>query len=468
MGGFRFVVGVCLLSLATQLAAQTVRVKDVRIAHTADRTRIVLDLDSASSHQLFTLDGPNRVVVDLRDSRFRLGDAGLPAGTGAVANLRGANRQDGTARLVLDLSQAVRPESFALQPGGGLGHRVVIDLIPSATFVVTGQGSAPARVAASAPPRTAAPAAAARTAAAPARIVKRAPSGSRDVVIAIDPGHGGKDPGARGPGGLREKQAVLQIGTRLARLISAEPGMKAFMTRDDDRYLQLRERQARAEKAGADLFVSIHADAFTGRRVRGATIYVLSEKGASDEAAQLVAKRENDADLIGGVDIADKDDMLASVLVDLSQNASLEASVEVGDLFIGEMARVGKMRKTTVQKAGFMVLKSPDIPSILVETAFISNPTEESNLKSVQYQQRLAQAMHNGVRAYFYSNPPSGSRIAQLSRDRKFARQYVIRRGDTLSEIAQRYNVSVSRIRTENQINGNRIMIGQVLRIPPA
>jgi N-acetylmuramoyl-L-alanine amidase len=451
-----------LLTLATQLTAQTVRIKNVRIAHTADRTRIVLDLDRGSVHRLFTLANPNRVVIDLQNTDFRLGGANLPAGAGAVARVRGSNRPDGSARLVLDLDQTVRPESFALQPGGGVGHRVVIDLMPTATFVVTGPG--PAAIPAAVPARSSAPAAAA----APV-VVKRAPGrGNRDIVIAIDPGHGGKDPGARGRGGLREKQAVLQIGKRLASLIDAEPGMKAFMTRSDDRFLQLRERQARAEKAGADLFISIHADAFSDRRVGGATVYVLSEKGASDEAAQLVAQRENAADLIGGVDIASKDDMLASVLVDLSQNASLEASVEVGDLLIAEMSRIGKMRKTRVQKAGFMVLKSPDIPSILVETAFISNPREESNLKSVQYQQRLAQAMHNGVRTYFYANPPTGSRIARLSQERRFARQHVIRRGDTLSEIAQRYNVSVSRIRTENKISGNRIMIGQVLRIPPA
>jgi N-acetylmuramoyl-L-alanine amidase len=193
----------------------------------------------------------------------------------------------------------------------------------------------------------------------------------------------------------------------------------------------------------------------------------LSEKGATDEAADLLAKRENDSDLIGGVDITDKDDVLASVLVDLSQNASLDASVQVGDLFISEMSHVGKMRKPVVQKAGFRVLKAPDIPSILVETAFISNKHDESNLKSVQYQQRLAQAMHSGVRAYFYANPPYGTRIAQLSRDNRMARQHVIRRGDTLSGIAERYKISIGRIRNENQLRSNSIKVGQVLRIPP-
>lgn len=436
MPGCRYIVGFCLLALSIPVLAQDVRIENVRIAHSGDRTRIVLDLNRSAEHQLFTLTNPNRVVVDLAGGKFVSGALKLPGGKGLVANLRGANRDDGKARLVLDLDASARPKSFLLAPNGAYGYRVVIDLEPV--------DSAPV-------------------------VVKRAPSqvGTRDIVIAIDPGHGGKDPGARGRGGLREKDAVLQVSKRLARLVNEEPGMRAVLTRNDDRFLKLRARMQRAEAAGADLFISIHADSFSDRRVRGATVYVLSEKGATDEAADLVAKRENASDLIGGVDISDKDDVLASVLVDLSQNASLDASMQVGDLFIAEMSQIGRMRKPVVQKAGFRVLKAPDIPSILVETAFISNAHDESNLKSVQYQQRLAQAMHNGVRAYFYANPPYGTRVAYLSRENRLARQHVIRNGDTLSGIAQRYRVSVARIRSENQLRSNRIMIGQVLRIPP-
>jgi len=424
-----------MLVLAGQLAAQTVHVKNVRIAHADNRTRIVLDIDRASDYKLFTLSNPNRVVIDLAQGSFNMRGR-LPPGTGLVANLRGANRDNGVARLVLDLRDVARPKSFLLEPSGDYGYRIVVDLLP------INSNAAPI-------------------------IVKKVPSGSRDLIIAIDPGHGGKDPGARGRGGLLEKQAVLDIGKRLARLIDAEPGMRAHMTRSDDRFLKLQQRIDSAQKAGADLFVSIHADSFSDRRVRGSTVYVLSEKGATDEAAKLLADRENSADLIGGVDIKDKDDMLASVLVDLSQNASLEASMEVGDLFVGEMSRIGKVRKNRVQQAGFRVLKSPDIPSILVETAFISNAQDESNLKSVQYQQRLARAMHHGIKSYFYANPPQGTRVAQLSRSQRLARQYVIRNGDTLSGIAQRYNVSVARIRSANSLNTNSIRIGQVLRIPP-
>ncbi len=435
MRSLRMTVGICALLWAFSTAAETVRVKDVRIAHTGERTRVVLDLDSNAQHKLFTLANPNRVVVDLTDTTFSRGQSALPKAIGLVGNLRINNREDGKARLVLDLDEAVRPKSFELQPGAGYGHRLVVDLYPL--------DAAPA-------------------------VIKTSPhkAQSRDLIIAIDAGHGGKDPGARGRGGLLEKDAVLRIGNRLAKLVEAEPGMRPYMTRKGDSFLKLGNRMQRAQDAGADMFISIHADSFSDRRVRGASVYVLSNKGASDEAAKLLAKRENDADLVAGVSLNDKDDTLAAVLVNLSQNASLEASIEVGDLLIDELQRVGKVRKQSVQKAGFRVLKSADIPSVLVETAFISNPKDESNLRSVQYQQRLAQAMHNGIRDYFFANPPEGTRIASLSRSQKSTREHVIRRGDTLSEIAQRYNVSVSRLRATNRINGSRIRVGQVLTIP--
>ena len=450
MSGLRYIVGLCMLVLGSQLAAQTVQVKNVRIAHVDNQTRIVLDINRASDHKLFTLSNPNRVVIDVDQGQFAMVGP-WPSGTGLVANVRGANRDNGMARLVLDLSDQARPKSFLLEPSGAYGYRIVIDLQPVGAGVASAARASTATVKKSAPV-----------------IVKTAPNGTRDLVIAIDPGHGGKDPGARGRGGLQEKKAVLEIGKRLATLIDSEPGMRAYMTRSDDRFLSLQQRMTNAQKAGADLFVSIHADSFSDRRVRGSTVYVLSEKGATDEAAKLLAERENSADLIGGVDIHDKDDMLASVLVDLSQNASLEASMEVGDLFVGEMSRVGKVRKTRVQQAGFKVLKSPDIPSVLVETAYISNAQDESNLNSVQYQQRLARAMHQGIKVYFYTNPPHGTKVAQLSRSQRLAREYVIRNGDTLSGIAQRYNVSVARIRSANSLNTNSIRVGQVLRIPPA
>lgn len=519
------IVGFCMLVFTGVLAAQTVQVEEVRISEGSDRTRIVIDLDRSATHTLFTLSNPDRVVVDIPQGRFALGDSKLPDGLGAVGKLRGATRDDGIARLVLDMNAAADARSFLLQPGGGKGYRLVVDLLtegmtppvaaapatrapdikavaklPSeaAPASQTTVAAAPAKVAPVAQPVAKVPAKAAPVAQSVAKaasepevaeyplssaekniaaavseaatkVVKQAPAqeGDRTVVIAIDPGHGGKDPGAIGRGGLQEKKAVLQIGKRLAELVNAEPGMRAILTRSDDRFISLKERRDIAARAGADLFVSIHADAVHDRRVGGSTIYALSEKGATDEAARLVAQRENSADLLGDVALNDKDAMLASVLVDLSQNAALEASISLGDNFISEMGKVSKVRKQQVQQAGFMVLKMADIPSLLVETAYISNPQEESNLQSVQFQQRLARAMHSGIRSYFYANPPPGTRIAQLSHGQRLARQHIIRNGDTLSGIASFYGVSVASIRATNSISDDEVRIGQVLRIPP-
>jgi N-acetylmuramoyl-L-alanine amidase len=232
------------------------------------------------------------------------------------------------------------------------------------------------------------------------------PRPARDIVIAVDPGHGGHDPGAHGPRGVLEKNVTLAISRKLVELIDAEPGMRGMLTRRGDQFVVLRQRMERARAANADLFVSIHADAVRNRAVRGATVYVLNEKGATDEAARRLAARENAADLIGGVHLGDKDPVLASVLMDLSQNASLSASIAAGDAILDELARVGALLRPKVQQAPFMVLKSPDVPSVLVETAFISNPVDEDNLSSPRHQDRLARAILAGIRQYFAANPP--------------------------------------------------------------
>ena len=439
-----FTVGVTVCLLNSGAAALAGSIDGLRIAAQADRTRIALDLSESAEHKLFTLpasgDKPARVVIDIKPSRLASGAVPFPRGTGTVALIRGANRDDGSVRIVLDLTKAVRPRSFALGPDGNFGHRLVVDLEPA---------GAPAL----APPAVKSQATASRQA--------------RDLVIAVDAGHGGKDPGARGPKGTREKDVVLQISRRLAAEIDAEPGMRAILTRTGDQFVPLRSRIERARSANADLFISIHADAFRDRRVRGTTVYALSEKGATDEAARRLAERENAADLIGGVSLDDKDPTLASVLLDLSQNASLSMSLDVGDEILDELSGFTHLRKRRVQQAPFLVLKSPDIPSLLIETAFISNPEDERKLSSQQHQQRLATAVVSGVRDYFYANPPPGTQVATLARgDRSAPRQYVIRQGDTLSEIAARYNVSLTNIRSANNLRNDRIVVGQVLRIP--
>lgn len=431
----------CFLSACALLAAGTLRaevtVEGIRLSSDAGLTRVVLDLSSPAEHSLFMLRQPHRLVIDIADARLGAGLAALPGGTGLVTRLRSGRRGPDQLRIVLDLATAVQPNSFVAAPKGSYGNRLVIDLTPRG-------GEAPVRRAT------------------PARADAR-----RDLVIAIDPGHGGKDPGAVGRARTREKDVVLAIARRLKARIDAEPGMRAVMVRERDTLVNLYERMEIARRNRADLFVSIHADAVRDRRARGSSVYALSLKGASDEAARRLAEQQNAADLIGGVRLSDKDAVLASVLLDLSQNASIGASIEAGEKVLAELAKIGRVHKRSVQQAGFVVLKSPDVPSILVETAFISNPDEERKLTDRRHQERLAGAILAGVRNYFYENPPPDSLIAaRLRAQPGEPLRHVIARGDTLSEIADRYNVSVGTLRDANNLRSDRIRIGQVLTIP--
>jgi N-acetylmuramoyl-L-alanine amidase len=321
----------------------------------------------------------------------------------------------------------VRPKSFLLKPNNAYGHRLVIDLFH--------QGKKSTQ----------------------SKVERQVARGQRDVVVAIDAGHGGEDPGAKGHRGTREKDIVLAIARKLEKLVNAEPGMRAVMIRDGDYYLSLRKRIKKARKQRADLFISIHADAFHNPKARGSSVYVLSKRGASSEAAKWLANSENQADLIGGVSLDDKDDLLASVLLDLSQTATIEASLDVGSSILGGLKQIGKVHKHRVQQAGFVVLKSPDIPSVLVETAFISNPTEEKRLRTSSYQRKMARAMMRGIRNYFNRYPPEGTQLA---------RRHTIQRGDTLSEIAARYQVTLDHLRKVNSLTGDRLTVGSTIKIP--
>ncbi len=410
-------------------------VKNIRVWSENGRTRVVLDLTRAAPHNIFTLRGPDRLVVDLKEGHLAGDFTGSPPGSGSVRKIRTGLRANGQLRVVLDLKESVRSRSFTAGPTDKYGERLVIDLFREGN-----------------------------------QVVKRASEGyqsGRDVIIAIDPGHGGRDPGAVGRAKTKEKNVVLAISKRLAARINAEPGMRAVLTRSDDRFVDHRGRMEIARRAGADLFVSIHADAVEDRRARGASVYALSMKGASDEAARRLAQRENSASLVGGVSLDDKEEVLASVLLDLSQNAAIGASLEVGDAVMAQLSGLGSVHRRKVQQAGFLVLKSPDVPSILVELNFISNPDEERKLTNTSHQGKLANAILDGVRNYFYNNPPVDSRIAmELRRQPTRSLSHIIERGDTLSEIAERYNVSMSAIRAENRISGNRIKVGQRLKIP--
>jgi N-acetylmuramoyl-L-alanine amidase len=364
--------------------AAPVLVKDIRLWAGPDATRLVFDLSGPATHSVLTLKDPERVVVDISAARLENSDRSLPDGQGFIKQLR-AGAQGDDLRLVVDLSEAATPRSFIVEPAGALGHRLVVDLTP-------GKGKSGALT----------------------PVKSAAASQGRDIVVAIDAGHGGTDPGAMGRSGTREKDVTLAIARRLKERIDKEPGMRAILTREGDYFLPHRERIKRARDRQADMFISVHADAFRDRTVAGSSVYVLSARGASDEASRWLAERENAADLIGGVTLEDKDDVLASVLLDLSQGASMSASMEAADNVLHELYNVGNVKRKTVQQARFLVLKSPDIPSMLVETAFISNPSEESRLKNPRHQQRLAEAIHAGVRSYFYRNPPPGTRVSQL------------------------------------------------------
>ena len=434
-----FAIGlVCLMALSAPAAA--VDVRNIRTWPAPDHTRVVLDVDRPVEYALFVLRDPDRVVVDLRDTRLAQRVPRARPGDRLLARIRAAQRKRGgrdrarnDLRVVLDMKQRVRPKSFLLKPNRKYGHRLVIDLYPA------GGGT--------------------RETAAPKRTAGDAPEGRRNVVVAVDAGHGGEDPGAVTRSGVREKDVVLAIARALKRRIDRTPGMKAVLIRDGDYYVGLRRRTEIARRHGADLFVSIHADSFRDSRVSGSSVYVLSRRGASSEAARWLAQQENASDFVGGVSIDDKDDLLASVLVDLQQTVTLNASAEVGGQVLRSLGRVGRRHKRRIEQAGFLVLKSPDIPSILIETGFLTNPADARRLSNPKHQKEVARSILDGLLRYFDRNPPAGTTFAT-------ARRHTIARGETLSEIAVKYRVSVERLRAANRIDGSVIRAGDVLRIP--
>jgi N-acetylmuramoyl-L-alanine amidase len=294
--------------------------------------------------------------------------------------------------------------------------------------------------------------------------VAAAASVERDVVVAIDAGHGGEDPGARGPGGTWEKTLTLKLARELAALVDAEPGMKAFLVRDGDYFIPLKDRYVKAREAQADLFVSVHADAFHKPTPSGASVYMLSQRGATSEAARWLANSENASDLVGGVSLDDKDNTLAAVLLDLAQSASLKASADVANSVLSGLKRVGKTHKQEIERANFVVLRSPDVPSILVETGFISNPGDEKKLNDPDYRRRLSSAILDGVREYFHTQLPPVTLLAANIDPPPL--EHVVSRGETLSQIAVRHGVPLASLRAANRINGDIVRVGDRLQIP--
>lgn len=366
------------------------QIKSLRVHASTQRLRAVFDLSRSSAYHIFQLANPNRLVVDFPHSRFVDG-FGTPNGAGILKDVRTGQHDHATMRVVFDLRGPVQPKSFMLKPSGRGTYRLVIDLYPhSQTRPVV------------------------------AAELRYLPQGGRKVVVAVDPGHGGIDPGARGPNGLLEKNVTLAIGKRLAKLIDAQPGMRAVLTRTGNYYVSLPKRYAIARKDHADLFISIHANSCPHDcGARGASVWVLSTHGKENEAGRWLARSENASDLIGGVSLGNKPHALAAVLLDLSQGASMQASREVGTDVLHALGRIGPLYNRRVDHANFVVLRAPDVPSILIETAFINNPHEARLLASRRYRNRLARAILVGVKGYFETTPPPGTWFALQAAKRR-------------------------------------------------
>ncbi len=415
----------CLLS---QIVAASTKVKGLRVWTSPDNTKAVIDLSDQVNYKLFQLSNPPRVVIDLDNTtlekQLKLKDNPV------IKKLRKGKKGKHTLRLVLDLSSEQKARSFLLKPAQQYGHRLVIQLDKPKTKKKT---------------------------------VKQINNKKdRNIIIAVDAGHGGEDPGASGASGTREKTITLQIAKRLAKIIDKEPGMKSVLIRQGDYYLGLKKRYKKAREKQADLFVSIHADAFTDPKVHGMSVYILSNKGATSEAAKWLAENENNSDLVGGVVLEDKDNILAKVLLDLSQNASMGASLKSAKKVLAALKKIEKPHKKQVERANFVVLRSPDVPSMLIETAYISNPKEEKRLKTKDFQLKLANAIKDGIKQYFYQSPPPNTWIANHVKTTK----HTVSSGETLGAIAQSYKVSMTDLKRLNNKTTNRILVGEVLILP--
>jgi N-acetylmuramoyl-L-alanine amidase len=436
--GFGLLAALCLFASSQSVIAKTLEapnaVKAARVWPSPEYSRIAIEFGAAISYKYFTLNNPERIVIDLNGVEP---DAALAEIAGKVTpqdvyinSIRVARNRPGVTRLVVELKTQVQPQLFTLKPMADYGHRLVVDLYPASMAVFEQQvesaiesaekRSEAAKAAISTlpvtPDKPAVKVTDLRTAVKAEKASEKPlkPEYIRLITIAIDAGHGGEDPGALGAKGSREKDITLSIARRLKGLIDKQENMRAYLTRDGDFFLPLHERVNRARRAQADLFVSVHADAFVKPHARGSSVFALSEKGATSAAAKWLAKNENDADLVGGVNLAVKDVYLKHTLIDLSQTAQISDSLKVGKEVLAEIGGINQLHKPRVEQAGFAVLKAPDIPSILIETAFISNPDEEKRLNDEAYQDTMASAIVSGIKRYFDRNPPlSRSKGAQ-------------------------------------------------------
>ncbi len=428
-----------LLLLLANVTQAAVSVKDVRVWRAPDHTKMVLDLSGPARHKIILLSNPERLVLDISAVQLRTGLENIDLKDSPIKAIRSGIRNGGDLRLALDLRAAVEPRSYLLPATDEFGDRLVVDMYDAK------KKSKPAAK----------------------KHAQSVRSTKRDLIIAIDAGHGGEDPGAVGANGILEKQVVLQTSRQLARLFDAARGYKAVLIREDDYFVPLEERRMLAREAKADLFLSIHADAFKRTAARGGSVFSLSASGATSTFARALAARENKADLIGGFKVpANGDKDLHFVLVDLALTGSIEAGEQAGHKVLNSMQGVMKLHSKRLERANFSVLRSPDIPSLLIETGFISNPEEARKLNTSAYRAQIARAVFNGVSVYFDDLRPEGTYIAWRADQPQQFSEHIIAPGDTLSGIAQRYKVSLQRLKSHNDLNDNAIRIGQKLNIP--
>ena len=490
-----------LLLLLAPIFANAAQLQDLKLLAMDGQTQAELTLSEKSSYKVFMLSNPERLVLDLPatapSTSFK-----LPGANGVISKVRSGQSSPGTLRVVFELSQSVQTKSRI--EGSGANTRLVIELISpnvkatqnfeisqNATHIKVSESKVADIKAAMNAVLTLDPVVEVKPAFIESTEIEQADikietkssarfpatktvqsvfgNSQRNLIIAIDAGHGGKDPGAIGPTGVKEKNITLATARELAKQINAEPGMKAFLVRDNDSFVVLQDRYMRARRAQADLFISIHADAALNGQANGSSVFVLSLKGASSQAARWLADKENAADLVGGVSLYAKDRNLAAVLLDLSQSATMRVSEDVADEILGSLKDLGKAHKPTVEHANFVVLRSPDVPSMLIETGFITNPNEERKLSDPAHRERLASAVVSGIRDYFSEQAPPGTWFAaQQERSDNNARgmRYVVSRGETLSQIATRHGVPLGTILLANNKRNDDVRVGERLIIP--
>ena len=445
-----FISSVIIL-LASHSVSHAVTLNDARLWAAPDRTRIVFDVSSKINYRVFSIQRKNgkpyRIVIDMDKTLVSSTLVGKAFSKGLVQRIRSGRLPKSGLRIVLDLKNSANPRSFVLAPSGPYGHRLVIDLHKKKKYTRP-------------------------------KVVKSIYTRSknknrnrnrnrnnrqkrRDVVVAIDAGHGGEDPGAIGKHGTKEKEVVMRMARRLAKLVRRQRGMRAVLIRNGDYYINLKKRTQLARKYRADIFISLHANAAHRRAANGVSIYTLSKRGATNEAARWLAQRENKSDQMGGTEITKTGDrVLRKVLIDLSQTSTLSASSDIAQVLLGELRKITRIHGRGHEKARFVVLKSPDIPSVLVETGFISNPREERRLKTGRFQKKVAQSIMSGIVRYFVHNAPPNTVFSR--------RRHITARGETLSDIAKQYRVSVVSLKRINRIQRNRLRRGLVLTIPSA